>query len=86
MMWGERMASAATFHWTTVPGPSTRKWITSVKGSEKTNSLYTTDYPCNYEGKGYVVPHTYLVCPHCSQQKAVHLASLYTKVWMEEIE
>ena len=56
------------------------------KGSEKTNSLYTTDYPCNYEEKGYVVPNTYLVCPQCSQQKAGHLASLFTKVWMEEIE
>ena len=64
-----------------------RSWQDPARmGSEKTNSLYITYYPCNYEKKGYVVPNTYLVCQQYSQQKAGYLASLFTKVWMEEIE
>ena len=51
-----------------------------VESVEKTSAFYNADYPCVHGGKGFVVPSTYLVCPHCSSSKDSHLVSLFTKV------
>ena len=42
--------------------------------------LHTTDYPCSYEGNGNLVPSCYLVCPHCSEPKAQHHVTMFTRV------
>ena len=44
---------------------------------ELTIGDYTTAYPCmTMDGHGHIIPHLYVVCPHCKEAKKDHVIRL----------